>query len=164
MYPVKIRFPSEMIWCMFNQFSLRPIDGKYRSATAPLVSIDLNKTVFSIYDSLNANETTMYLEKFSNFSFSVSYRGTRAGSKFFHEVPVSFPNTAVINPRMHPDGSKVFQKNEDRRIFDEKCQYYRQYLRKALLLLYDNVVQFRRSSFAKDKTFIDPMHFLKSYT
>ena len=36
---VKIRLFLKLIWCMYDQSSLQPIDGKYRSLTAPLAKI-----------------------------------------------------------------------------------------------------------------------------
>ena len=35
----KFGFLLELIWCMFNHSYLRHVDGKYRSATAPLVML-----------------------------------------------------------------------------------------------------------------------------
>ena len=38
-YVIKIRFLFQLIWCMYDQSSLHPIDKKYRNGTALLVRI-----------------------------------------------------------------------------------------------------------------------------
>ena len=43
----KFDFLLKLIWCMYDQSSFCPIDGKYRSATAPLVAKFL--VIFLIY-------------------------------------------------------------------------------------------------------------------
>ena len=53
-----------MIWCVFNQYFLRPIDGKYRTATALLVKIwsQSCSVHFSEICSLSNNAFSLKLE------------------------------------------------------------------------------------------------------
>ena len=44
-YFFKCRFLLKLIWCKLDQSSLRPIDGKSRSATAPPVFSNLGKNI-----------------------------------------------------------------------------------------------------------------------